>query len=88
MVENLNCVIYIHKNRWYLTKILLKVVETRSDSSNYELDRPLPKGKSKLVIELMKGELGGKIMTKFVLARAKTYSYLIDDVRENKIVVK
>ena len=28
---------------------------------------------------LMKNELGGKIMTKFVGFRAKTYSYLIDD---------
>ena len=27
----------------------------------------------------MKNELGGKIMTKFVGFRAKTYSYLIDD---------
>ena len=36
--------------------------EIRFDSSNYELDRPLPKGKSKKVIGLMKDELDGKIM--------------------------
>ena len=40
-------------------------VETRFDTSNYELDRPLPKGKNK-VIGLIKVELCGKIMTKFV----------------------
>ena len=32
----------------------------------------------------MKGELGGKVMTKFVGLRAKTYSNLIDDGREDK----
>ena len=40
-------------------------VETRFDTSNYELERSLPKIKNKNVIRLMKDELGGKIMTKF-----------------------
>ena len=35
-------------------------VEKRFDTSNYEVNRPLPKGKNKKVIGLMKGELGGK----------------------------
>ena len=34
---------------------------------------------------LMKDQLGGKIMIKFVGQRAKTYSYLIDDGIEEKI---
>ena len=32
----------------------------------------------------MKDELGGKIITKFVGLRAKTYSYLIDASSEDK----
>ena len=46
-------------------------VETRFDTSNYELDRPLLKGKNKNLIGVMKGKLGGKIMIKFVGLKAK-----------------
>ena len=52
--------------------------EKRFDTSNYEVNRPLPTGKNKKVIGLMKDELGGKIMTEFVAPRPKTYSYLMD----------
>ena len=54
------------------TNIMQKMLKTRFDTSNYELDRPLLKGKIKKVIGLMKGELGGKIMKKIVVLRAKT----------------
>ena len=54
-------------------------VEKRFDTSNYEFDRPLPTGKNKKVIGLMKEELGGKIMTEFLALRPKTYSYITDD---------
>ena len=47
-------------------KDIAEDVETRFDTSNYELDEPLPKGKIKKVTGLMKDELGGKIMAKFV----------------------
>ena len=47
-------------------------VEKRFDTSNYEVDRPLPMGKNKKAIGLMKDELGGKIMTEFVALRPKT----------------
>ena len=55
-----------------------KHVETRFDTWNYELERPLPKGKNKIVIRLMKDELGRKIIIELI------YSYLIDDGDENK----
>ena len=42
------------------------------DSSNYEVNRPLPTGQNKKVIRLMKDELGGKIITEFVTLRPKT----------------
>ena len=72
------------------TKDFLKDIaddaEKRFDTSNYEtaLNRPLPTGKNKKVIGLMKDELGGKIMIEFVALRPKTYSYLMDDDSEAK----
>ena len=59
-------------------------VENRFDSSNYEVNRPLPTGKNKKIIGLMKDELGGKIITEFVTLRSKTYSFLTDDGKEDK----
>ena len=54
-------------------------------TSNYECNRPLPIGKNKKVIGIMKDELGGKYMTEFVALRPKT-SYLMDDDSECKKV--
>ena len=59
-------------------------VENRFDTSNYEVNRPLPMGENKKVISLMKDELGGKIITEFVTLRPKTYSHLTDDGKEDK----
>ena len=74
-------IVYIKTDDIY--KDTAKDVEIRFDTSNDELDRPLAKGKNKKLIGLMKDELGGKIMTKFVGIRAKTYSYLIDGGSED-----
>ena len=59
-------------------------VENRFDTSNYEVNRPLPTEKNKKVIGLIKDELGGKIIPKFVTLRPKTCSFLTDDGKEDK----
>ena len=48
------------------------------------LYRPLPKGRNKKVIALMKDELGGGVITEFVALRPKTYSYMTDEFIEIK----
>ena len=60
-------IVYIKTDDIY--KDIPKDVENRFDTSNYGLDRLLPKWKNKKVI-------GGKTITKFVGLRAKTHSYL------------
>ena len=70
MVKKQNCVtdsfiVYIKTDDIY--KDIAEDVETRFDTSSYELEcnsieRPFQKGKNKKVIQLMRDELGGKIM--------------------------
>ena len=80
-----NQIAYIKTDDIY--KEISEDVETRFGTWNYDLDRSLPKGKDKKVIGLIrKFKLDGKITTKFVRLRAKTYSYLIDDGSEDKKV--
>ena len=61
-------------------------VETRFDTSGYPNDgsRPLPFGKNKKVIGLMKDELGGEIMKEFVSLRLKMYSYKVGNSEPKK----
>ena len=54
------------------------------DTSGYHPNQPLPVGLNKKVIELMKDELGGKIMTDFMALRPKLYSYKKLDGSEDK----
>ena len=51
--------------------VIAKYVKTRFDTSNYELDRPLPKRKNKKILGLVKNELHEKVMTELNM-----YSYL------------
>ena len=66
------------------TKTLQKKLKQDLILLNFEIDRPLPKEKNKKVIGLMKDELGGQIMKKFVGLRAKTCSYLKNNNDEDK----
>ena len=75
-------VMSIKTNDFY--KDIANDVEKRFDTSNYERNGPLPTGKNKKVIGLMKDELGVKIITEFVTLRPKTYSYSTDDGKESK----
>ena len=61
-------------------------VETRFDTSGYPSDgsRPLPVGKNKKVIGLMKDELGGEIMKEFVSLRPKMYNYRVGSSEPKK----
>ena len=85
------CSFIVHLKTEDIYSDIVKDVETRFKTSVYELDRPLPKGKNK-VIDLMKDELGGTIMKESVALRAKTCSHLTDnndeDKKRQKCVVK
>ena len=59
-------------------------VEARFDTSGYIPDRPLPVGKNKKVISLMKDELGGEIMKEFISLRPKMYSYKVKNSEPKK----
>ena len=59
-------------------------VEKKYDTSSYTVERPLPVGKNKNMIGMMKDELGGKIMKEFIRLRRKCYSYLIEDGNVDK----
>ena len=72
-------IIYIKTKYFY--KDIADDVKKRYDTSNYEVDRLLPKRMNKNVIGLMKDKLGGKIITEFVALKPKAYSYLTDDVK-------
>ena len=75
-------IVYIKVDDIY--KEIAEHLEAIFDNSNFELDRPLSKGKIERIIRLIKEELVGKTMKKFVELRAKIYIYLIDNGRENK----
>ena len=66
-------IVYIKKD--YIYKGIAEDVETRFDTSNYKLVRPLPKGKIKKIIGLMKDKIVRKVMWTFVRLRARSCSF-------------
>ena len=78
------CSFNVHLIAEDIHKDISEDVEKRFDISNFELDRPLRKGKNKKVIGSMKHELDGQIMKELVALRAKTYSFLKDNNNKNK----
>ena len=74
----------IHIKTEYFYKDIADDVKSKYDTSNYDVDRLLPKGMNKNVVGLMKDELGGKIITEFVALKPKSYSYLTDDDKNVK----
>ena len=74
----------VHVKTDDIYKDIAKTVETRFDTSNFEIDRPLPKGKNIKVTGRMKNELVEQIMKEFAGLRTKAYSYLKENNDEDK----
>ena len=82
-IDTNSFIVYLRIKKIYVD--IGRDIETRFDTSNQELERPsLPRQKNKNVIELMKDELGGKIITNSVTLRLKGHSYLTKDNDENR----
>ena len=64
MLHEYSFIIYIKTKDVY--EDVANDVENRFETSDYEVNIPLPTGKNKKVIGLMKDEVGRKIMTKLV----------------------
>ena len=61
-------------------------VKDRFDTSDYPENHPsgIPTGINKKVLGMFKNEAAGKIIIEFVGLRAKLYSFIIEDGKENK----
>ena len=74
----------VHVKTGDIYKDIADNVETSFDTTNFELDRPLPKEINPKVIESMKDELAGEILKEFVGLSVKTDIYLKDNNDDDK----
>ena len=65
-IDTDSLIVYIKKKR-DIYKDIAKDVESRFNTSNYELDRRLSKEKNKKVVGLIKDELDKEVITKFLI---------------------
>ena len=67
-------------------KDISKDVKDRFDTSDYPENHPsgIPTGINKKVLGMFKDEAAGKIIKEFVGLRAKLYSFIMEDGKENK----
>ena len=73
---------HIHMDDFYAD--IAEDIPARFDTSGHRLDRPLPVGLNKKVIGLMKDEMDGEVIEKFVALRSKLYSYRKSGSTEGK----
>ena len=73
--------VIVHVKTEDIYKDTAKDVEKRFDTSNYESEKTLPKGKTKnkKIIGFMKDEISRKNIKEYSGLRAKAFSYLIYD---------
>lgn len=64
----------VHINLEDVFEDVAEDIEKRFDTWNLEANRPLSIGQNKIVIKLMKDELGGKVKKEIVALRPKMYS--------------
>ena len=57
----------------------LKDIKEELDTSNYPIDHPLYSEKNKKVINKLKDEVGGKVISKINFIRSKAYSFITID---------
>ena len=74
----------VHVKTDDIYKDIVEDVEKRFDTSSFELDRPLPKGKNKKVVRLMKDKSSKKSQKIIFWIKSKNIYYLKGKNNEDK----